>query len=245
METKPTFESCASLAAAIRVKTAGNIAGLKAALKLARLETIVLQDAFGRTARKAAEWIEEYKTADEEEEANRQGMLSELSAYSGIDFGEKWSDSVPLPGGIRMRFPSVIEDWIVEVSALAVDVYAHLYAVQTVQKEHFDGHPILYMDVEAGLAETIKTLEDGIETFNAYLKTRAELFKEEWAEDEAENDGVSTAIPGEREGRLAIDINAIRASAKKYAAMVKPLLLLKTGQPRPPESNGASLPPQE
>lgn len=200
------------------VKTAGNIAGLKAALKLARLETIVLQDAFGRTARKAAEWIEEYKTADEEEEANRQGMLSELSAYSGIDFGEKWSDSVPLPGGIRMRFPSVIEDWIVEVSALANEVYSHRYAVQIIQDDHFDGHPILFRDVEAALDAAIQTLEDGVETFNSYLKTRAEIFRMEWDADEEENDGVATAIPGEREGRLAIDIEAIRASAKKYAA---------------------------
>ena len=200
------------------VKTKGEVAGLKAALKLARLESIVLQDAFGRTASKAAEWIEEYKTADAAEEENRKGMLEELAAYSDVYYGEKWSDSMTLPGGIRVRFPSVIEDWIAAVAALAVDVYGQLFAVQIVQKEHFDGHPILYQDVEAGLAETIKTLEDGIETFNAYLKTRAELFKEEWAEDEAENDGVSTAIPGEREGRLAIDIDSIRASAKKYHA---------------------------
>ena len=91
-------------------------------------------------------------------------------------------------------------------------------AVQAVQDQHFDGHPILFRDVEAGLAETIKTLEDGIATFNAYLKTRAELFKGEWEVDEEENDGIASAIPGEREGRLTIDIDAIRAGVKKLQA---------------------------
>lgn len=200
------------------VKMKGEAAGLKAALKLARLETIVLQDAFGRTARKAAEWVEGYKTADAAEEESRQGMLAELAAYADVDYGEKWSDSVPLPGGVRFRFPSVIEDWIAEVVALAAGVFAHRAAVQIVQDQHFDGHPILFRDVEAALAETVKTLEDGIETFNAYLKTRAEVFKGEWEVEEDENDGIASAIPGEREGRLAIDIDAIRAGVKKLQA---------------------------
>src|SRR5438094_2967072 len=40
------------------------VAGLKAALKISTLQMLILQDAFGRVARKAAPWIEEYKTAD-------------------------------------------------------------------------------------------------------------------------------------------------------------------------------------
>ena len=70
--------------------------------------------------------------------------------------------------------------------------------------------------MEAGLDETIKTLENAIATFNAYLKTRAELFRAEWEVDEEENDGVATAIPGEREGRLTIDIDSIHLSVKKH-----------------------------
>jgi hypothetical protein len=200
----------------IRTKT--NVAGLKAASKLATLETIVLQDAFGRTARKAAEWVEEYKPADKDEEENRQIMLKELAAYSDVDFGEKWADSMPLMPGVRVRFPSIIEAWIADVVALAVTVFAHRAAVQLIQDQHFDGHPFLYKDVEAGMDETVKTLEAGIETFNAYLKTRAEIFKAQWDADEEENDGIATAIPGEREGRLNIDIDAIRAGAKKIQA---------------------------
>jgi hypothetical protein len=48
---------------------------------LAKLETIILQDSFGRTARKAAEWVQEYKPYDSDEEENRQIMLRELAAF--------------------------------------------------------------------------------------------------------------------------------------------------------------------
>lgn len=194
------------------------VAGLKAALKLARLETIVLQDAFGRTARKAAEWVQGYKTADAGEEESRQGMLGELAAYTDLDYGEKWADSVPLAGGVRFRLPSVIEDWIAEVVAIAATVFANRAAVRIIQDKYFDGHPILSRNVEADLNDTIKILEDGIATFNAYLKTRAELFKAEWDINEEEDDGIAGAIPGEREGRLTIDIAAIRARAEKIEA---------------------------
>src|SRR6266568_394023 len=43
------------------------VAGLKAELKLCTLQTLILQDIFGWTARKAAPWVEEYKTADADE----------------------------------------------------------------------------------------------------------------------------------------------------------------------------------
>ena len=214
--------------AAVRKKV--EVAGLRAALKLARLETIILQDAFGRTARKAAEWVQEYKTADAAEEESRQGMLKEFEAYTDVNFGEKWSDSVPLPGGGRLRFPSAIEDWIAEVVALAASVFAHRAAVQAVQDQHFNGHPILCRDVEADLDYAVKSLEDGIATFNAYLKTRDELFKGEWEAEEEEEDGIASAIPGEREGKLAINIDVIRGIAKKKEAEMIAAEWIKTAK---------------
>lgn len=115
----------------------GETAGLKAALILTRLGTLVLQDAFGQTVRKAAEWVQKYKVTDTDEEENRQIMLKELVAYRG-----KWSDSVPLPGGGRIHFPSAIVDWIADVVALIADVFEHRAAVQAVQDRYFDGHSI-------------------------------------------------------------------------------------------------------
>jgi hypothetical protein len=206
-----------TLNANIAIMRGGEAAGLKAALILSKLEKIVLQDAFGRTARKAAEWIEEYKKADKVDEENRQIMLQELAAYANIDFGEKLEDSIPLPGGLSFRIPSVIENLVAEVVTLALGGYGVRAAVQSIQDQYFDGHSILFLNVEAGLDSAIKHLEEGIETFNHYLKTRAELFENEWEADAEENDGIASAIPGEREGRLSISIDNIRKMATREA----------------------------
>ena len=83
--------------------------GMKAALGLSKLQTVILQDAFGRTAAKAALWVEGYQTADADEEENRQIMLTELAAYMDVSFAEKAGDSIPLGHNIRLRFHSPIE----------------------------------------------------------------------------------------------------------------------------------------
>ncbi len=195
------------------IMTRAEKAGLEAALRLSRLETTILQDAFGRTARKAAEWIEDYKTADKDDEENRQIMLRELAAYTDVYYGEKFSDSLPLPGGIRLRWPSFIEEWIMATGGLIGEVFSIQEAVRLIQEKQFGGHPILFLDVEAALARIIKTLEDSARTFNEYLKTRGEVFKADW-EAEEEEGGFATAIPGEREGKLQISIDRIRGRAK-------------------------------
>lgn len=189
--------------------------GTKAALKLATLQTVILQDAFGRTAKKAAEWIEEYKAEQGEEEEARRVMLKELSAYTDADFSVKLGDFVPL-GIVSIRLPSVIEEWVDGVVTMIVEVFLHLSAVKAIQDKYFDGHPILFVNVEAGLTEAVRSIEDAVATFNDYLKTRAELFKAEW-DQETKEDGIASAMPGEREGTLAIDIAAIRRSVERYA----------------------------
>lgn len=84
--------------------------------------------------------------------------------------------------------------------------------------------------MEAGLNETIKTLEDGIATFSAYLKTRGELFKTDWELDEEENEGIASAIPGEQEGRPIIDIDTIRSRAAKIGGKYKAEAWIKTAR---------------
>jgi len=197
----------------INVDSHLEVLGLKAALKMSTLQTLILQDAFGRTARKAALWVEEYKTADKDEEENRQIMLQELAAYMDVSFAEKAADSLPLGAGLRMRFPSPIEEWVQDIIELIVNVYSRMAAVQIIQDKYFDGHAFLTHDVEAKLEETLKTIEDGAVTFNEYLKTREALFKAEWDEED-QDDGIASAIPGEREGRLSIDLEAIKQRAK-------------------------------
>ena len=175
----------------LHVNSAGTlniaITGLRATLKLAKLETIVRQDAFTRTASQAAAWITVAQPTGADANASRQAMLEELAAFT---------DSIPESDDTGCRFSSDLENWIAEVVALTAESYAQRAAVQTVQDKHFDGHAILFHEVEAGLDENIKTLEDAIATFNAYLK----------------------ATPGEPAGRLAINTDAIRANAVKAQA---------------------------
>lgn len=215
------FVTLMKLAMSVNLKihqTAEKI-GLQAAHKLSTLHTLILQDAFGRTARKAALWVKEYKAADKDEEENRQLMLKELAAFSDVDFGERFSDSLPIGPNLRLRFPSIIEEWVKGTVALIADVFAHQAAVKMIQDKHFDGHAFLFKDSEAGLDKTIKTIQDGVETFNEYLQTRAELFKAEW-DDEEKEDGITSAIPGEREGLLTIKMDAIKGQAAGRAEVL-------------------------
>lgn len=182
--------------------------GVAVTLHLSMLGTLLFQDSVGRTARKAAEWIEEYKTADAAEEASRQGMLKELAVYTKAFMGETFADSMPLGPDISLRFKSRLETWVDGQKTMITHVFAHKHAVKIIQDKYFDGHPILYRDVEAHLADTIDTLTQGVNLLNEDLKQRAKMFKKEWDEDEKE-DGIAGAIPGEREGHLAIDIKTI------------------------------------
>jgi len=187
-------------------------AGLEAALEISTLQTIIVQDAFGRTARKAAGWIEVYETEGKDEEENRQIMLDELQAYMDVNFGEKVTDSLPI-GNVRIRFPSIIEIWVKDAVQLIEDVYRHQAAVQIVQDKHFDGHPILDLGIESGLKNSILAVEDAVETFNEYLDVRARLFKADWEDEEENEGGYVTAIPGEREGTLKINLEKIKAES--------------------------------
>lgn len=176
-------------------------AGLEAALRAQLLQSVIVQDSFSRTARKAIEWVEEYKTADEEEEVSRQGMLDELAAYdynpepgsSGIDFGS-----------FRIELPSRLEAMVDDIKALIFDLYKHRDAVAYIEAKYFDGHHILALDREAGLQRVIRIVEDIVQAHNEYLERRAAVFSAEWDEDEAE--GLIGGLIGERQGRLRIDL---------------------------------------
>jgi hypothetical protein len=187
--------------------------GLKAALKLSTLHSMILQDAFGRTSRKAAAWVEEYKSAGADEKQERQATLRELAAYGGMSFVDAPSGSLTLDRSLCLR-PCRIEIWVDELTMLVMDVFGHKAAVQAIQDKYFDGHPILFHNVEAKLAETIQAIEGAAATFNEYLKTRADLFSRERNPEEMY--GIASAIPGEREGHLVIDIEAIQGRAKDF-----------------------------
>src|ERR1700719_3092986 len=88
-----------------------------------------------------------------------------------------------LPSG--RTFHSLMEDWVNELTMMLMDVSAHKAVVCEIEKKYFNGHPILYCDAEAKLAETIKSIKDAISTFNEYLTTRLALFTKSDPENRA------------------------------------------------------------
>jgi hypothetical protein len=188
------------------------LAGLDAALKISTLQTIVLQDAFSRTARKATEWIEDIKTSDEGDESNKLIMLDELGAYTEVSLAEKVTDSLPI-GNLRLRFPTVVDNWIKAAVFLIEDLYGYQAAVKVIQDKFFDGHPVLYPPAADGLKRAIQEVEDAVHTFNEYLDIRNRLFKAEWDDEDERQDGLTSAIPGEREGLLKINLEMVASAA--------------------------------
>jgi len=98
-----------------------------------------------------------------------------------------------------------LAEWSHEYTALLQDFYAHRTAVELVQDEHFDGHPILYPELEAELTEAARTIESAVVTANDYLNRRA-------VRAGAGTNG------GAAENNLAIGLESIKAGANGQRA---------------------------
>ena len=168
--------------------------GLQVALKLSALHALILQDAFAETARQTTVSLTKQKQRGAK--PNREAVLKLLAAITEADICETPSGPLP-PEDDSHRYPSPLAEWSHELTALLRDFFAHRAAVELVQSRHFDGHPILLLDVESELIETARTIESAVATANEYLKRRAE------------RDGASTS----GESNLAIALESRKASA--------------------------------
>jgi hypothetical protein len=101
--------------------------------------------------------------------------------------------------------PSPLAEWSHETIALLKFLFAHRAAVELVQAEHFDGHPILFMDLEMELTEATRTIESAVATANEYLKCRAKR-------DDAETNAGAGECP------LAIALESIKAGVNGQRA---------------------------
>lgn len=180
---------------------------LQAALQLSALHALILQDAVGHAATQAAAWIKAHKLADADAERERQAVLKLLAAFTEAGLGETLPDNVRFQNALYGH-PSPLEEWHHELTALLKDFYARRAAIELIQSQHFDGHPILYLDFEAELTETARTIESAAATANEYLKSRAER-------DGAGANGEAC------ESNLAIALESIKASANgQWAAAI-------------------------
>jgi hypothetical protein len=186
--------------------------GLKTALKLSVLHSIILRDAFERTSNRVAGWVKEKNAANLNAE-ECQSVLLELASCTDVSFAETLSDGRPLDS-LCIRLHSLIEIWVDEMAMLIMDVIAHQIAVQTIQEKYFDGHPILFRDVEAKLTKTSQTVHEAAAIFNEYLQCRAHV-RADWAL-QGHHDSISSAT-SDHEPHLAVDIEAIQNRAEMVA----------------------------
>ena len=99
------------------------------------------------------------------------------------------------------------------------EVSAHKAAIEIIQKDYFDEHPILYKDNEAAQDDTIQAVRDAIAAFNEYLNARTELSCRE-SHLENREDEIENSLDNERESRLPIDVEGVEARAVTPASIL-------------------------
>ncbi len=108
----------------------------------------------------------------------------------------------------RLRHSSLLDDWANDSSALFKETLADKAAVQTVQENYFESHPILYEDIETAVELTIQSVREAIVGFNDYRKDQADLTNQV-SDQEQQKTGIANAMPFEPENGLQIDIEAL------------------------------------
>jgi len=135
--------------------------------------------------------------------------LQDAIAHAGV--AETLSTSPGSP--TRRRLISLLEDWADDSANLLMETIPYKIAVQTIQKDFFESHPILYKDNEIALEIAIRTVRDSIAAFNEYLKVRSELSNRESAHRQPKAD-VANVMPFDRESSLPVDIEAVEKRAE-------------------------------
>lgn len=188
----------------LEVREKADATGLQAALRLSALVPLIRQDACEAAVARAASGTGDNGPARAGEEGPRQARPKgpAVPEQAGMDA----TSSGPLPPRGRSGHASPPEEWAQETVPLLREFYAHQAAVELIQAEHFDGHPILPLDVEAQMAETARTIECAVAMFNEYLKRRAEFL----------NAGLK---PEACEGAPPIDIESIKAGVRNGRAV--------------------------
>jgi hypothetical protein len=111
-------------------------------------------------------------------------------------------------GLARQCYSSKLDDWANKSTMLFKETIAYKAAVQAIQEDYFESHPIMYKDIETEIEMIIQTVRELIATFNDYRKDIADLSDRE-SNQEQQEAGTANAMPFEPENGLPIDIEAI------------------------------------
>jgi hypothetical protein len=142
-------------------------------------------------------------------------ILQDASAQTGVP------ETMPANSGsaARLRHSSLFEDCADNLAMLLMETTAYKAAVQTIQKNYFESHLMLYKDIEMAFEMTIQTIRDAIAAFNEYRKVMANLSNQK-SDQEQQKAGIATVMAGGREGNLSIDIEAIERCANLLRNMI-------------------------
>ena len=119
----------------------------------------------------------------------------------------------------RALHVSQLEDWADVSAKLLMDTTADNAVVQTIQKNYFDTHPILFKDNEIEFENAIRMVREAIATFNEYLKARANLYNREPGQKQHKAE-VANVMLFERESKLPIDIEVVEKSAEIFVDII-------------------------
>lgn len=113
----------------------------------------------------------------------------------------------------RLQLLALLEDWADDSATLLMDLTAYKSAVQTIEDDYFESHPILYKDSEIAFEVTTQTVLNAIRAFNEYLKSRKD-FSDRDADNKKQKVRKANAMLFERESRLPIRIDAVEKRAE-------------------------------
>jgi hypothetical protein len=133
-------------------------------------------------------------------------ILKDSLGYSGVV-------ETSSAGQARLDFLLELEEWADDLANLLMETTPYKTAVQTIQEDYFESHPILYKDNEIAFEKAIRAARDAIAQFNEYLKVRGKLSNRESGHEQQKAE-TANAMLFEREGRLPIDVEAVEKRAE-------------------------------
>jgi hypothetical protein len=184
------------------VKIKAETIGLKTALKLSTLNTIMFKEAIGFTARKLVGWANRGATADAR--VAPEIIIDELAHFTQIDVEAQQYDS------------TVICNWVDEMTMHVMEAFSLQAAVREIQQSYFDGHSILFLDAELRLAGTLNLIETAVSTLNEYLPIRYDISKIETVHQDQSAQNLH-AVKDRRDPHLAIDLKTLRDRAEQVS----------------------------
>jgi hypothetical protein len=134
---------------------------LQVALRLSVFHSLMLQNALAHMAAHAKQEVTD-ATPDSvlEPQVLHLGVPKEPDILKETSLGF-W------PQDVLDRYLPLAE-WKLD-TALLNDFFAHQAAVEMVQANHFEGNPILFLNFEGELRETLRTIESAVAVANEYL----------------------------------------------------------------------------